>query len=118
MGTFQSILQQGNRIIAALCHTFAMLVVVIGVAKALLIYLKDVFTKHSAADAIRESRLEIGHSFSLALAFLIGASILNTTLAPTWNDIGQLAAIIGLRAGLNWLLLHEIKSETSEPQPD
>jgi len=113
MDEFQSILQYGNRVISGLCHVFAMLVITIGVVKALSIYLKDVFTTHSAAEAIRESRLEIGHSFSLALAFLIGASILNTTLAPTWTDIGQLAAIIALRAGLNYLLLYEIRSETA-----
>ena len=36
----------------------------------------------------------MGYSFSLGLSFLVGGSILKTTIAPTWNDIGQLAAII------------------------
>ncbi|MEM7590776.1 MAG: DUF1622 domain-containing protein [Cyanobacteria bacterium P01_A01_bin.83] len=39
----------------------------------------------------------MGYSFSLGLSFLIGASILTSTIAPSWNDIGQLAAIIALR---------------------
>ncbi|MBU0677226.1 MAG: DUF1622 domain-containing protein [Verrucomicrobia bacterium] len=52
--------------------------------------------------------MELGHSFSLGLGFLIGASILNTTIAPTWNDIGQLAAIIAIRTILNYFLLKEI----------
>ncbi|RMF24300.1 MAG: DUF1622 domain-containing protein, partial [Cyanobacteria bacterium J083] len=41
--------------------------------------------------------------------FLIGASILKTTISPTWNDIGQLAAIIILRTMLNYLLLRAIE---------
>ena len=54
------------------------------------------------------SRLELGHAFSLGLGFLIGASILNTTLAPSWNEIGQLGAIIAIRTALNYFLLKEI----------
>ena len=44
------------------------------------------------------------------LGFLIGGSILNTTIAPTWNDIGQLASIIAIRTILNYFLLRNIKS--------
>jgi uncharacterized membrane protein len=89
-------------------HLMAILVLVIGIVKAMFIYVKDaVFGAYSAV-AIRESRLELGHSFSLGLGFLIGGSILNTTIAPTWNDIGQLASIIAIRTILNYFLLHEI----------
>ncbi len=87
-----------------------MVVILIGILKALIIYIKDALLGKKAFDALQESRLEIGHSFSLGLAFLIGASILKTILAPTWNDIGQLAAIIGIRTALNFFLLRDIVS--------
>jgi len=96
-----------------------MIVIFIGIAKALKIYLTDVLTPGRSAAAVRQSRLELGHSFSLALGFLIGASILKTTIAPTWTDIGQLATIIAIRTILNYFLLHDIalQSESGEKSP-
>lgn len=99
-----------NDIIVNMCQALAMVVILIGILKALVIYVRDIFTTKRAFGALQESRLEIGHSFSLGLAFLIGASILKTILAPTWNDIGQLAAIIALRTALNFFLLRDVES--------
>jgi uncharacterized membrane protein len=89
-------------------HILAILVISVGIIKAMLIYFKDALLGQKAREAIEESRMELGHSFSLGLGFLIGASIVNTTVAPTWNDIGQLAAIIAIRTILNYFLLREI----------
>ena len=111
METLITYARQVGSCVAVFCQLLAMLVIVIGATKAGIIYLKDIFTKYKAKHAMRESRLEIGHALSLALAFLIGASILNTTLAPTWNDIGQLAAIIAMRIGLNYFLLRDLKEQ-------
>ncbi len=109
-------LQTLNTIIVIVCQFLAMIVLSIGTLKALKIYLTDVLTPGRSADSVKESRLELGHSFSLALGFLIGASILKTTLAPTWTDIGQLAAIIAIRTLLNYFLLRDIAvhSESTE----
>jgi uncharacterized membrane protein len=109
-------LQSANAVIVAVCQFLAMIVLSIGIIKALKIYLADVLTPGRSAASVQASRMELGHSFSLALGFLIGASILKTTLAPTWSDIGQLAAIIAIRTVLNYFLLHDIaaRSESSE----
>ena len=99
-----------NNFIVNICQILAMIVIMIGIFKALIIYLKDILLTKKAFSALKESRLEIGHAFSLALAFLIGASILKTIAAPEWNDIGQLAAIIAIRTGLNFFLLRDVES--------
>lgn len=116
MERLTSFLQFLNGIIVVTCQFLAMVVISIGIIKALKIYLADVLTPGRSADSVKASRLELGHSFSLALGFLIGASILKTTLAPTWTDIGQLAAVIAIRTLLNYFLLHDIavQSEPSE----
>jgi uncharacterized membrane protein len=44
----------------------------------------------------------------LALEFQVAADILRTAVAPTWNEIGRLAAIIVLRTVLNFFLRKEI----------
>ena len=105
-----------NGIIVLICQFLAMIVLSIGIIKALKIYLTDVLTAGRSADSVKASRLELGHSFSLALGFLIGASILKTTLAPTWTDIGQLAAIIAIRTILNYFLLRDIAVQSESPK--
>lgn len=103
-----------NDMVVNICQLLAILVIAIGILKAVLIFIKDALFGKDSADAIKESRREMGHSFSLGLGFLIGGSILKTTIAPTWNDIGQLAAIISIRTVLNYFLLKEIKEQRSE----
>jgi len=109
MADFNEVIKAANEVIARVCHLLALIVITVGVAKALAIYLKDIFSSHKSKQAIQESRLEMGHSFSLALAFLIGASILRTTFAPTWNDLGQLATIIAIRTALNYFLIRDVQ---------
>ncbi len=57
---------------------------------------------------VRAIRFSLGQSLVLALEFLIGADILRTSIAPSWNIIGQLAAIVLLRTLLDYLLSREI----------
>ena len=105
-------LQSANAVIVAVCQLLAMVVLSIGIIKALKIYLADVLTPGRSAASVQASRMELGHAFSLTLGFLIGASILKTTLAPTWSDIGQLAAIIAIRTILNYFLLYDISTRS------
>lgn len=83
MDSLRDWLQVLNGIIVVICQFLAMVVISIGIVKALKIYLTDVLTPERSADSVKASRLELGHSFSLVLGFLIGASILKTTLAST-----------------------------------
>lgn len=58
-----------------------------------------------------EVRLSLGRWLALGLEFALAADILRTAVAPTWRDIGQLAAIAVLRTGLNYSLEREIARE-------
>jgi uncharacterized membrane protein len=53
-------------------------------------------------------RLRLGHWLTVAIEFELAADILRTAVAPTWNIIGQLAAIVVLRTVLNYFLQQEI----------
>jgi uncharacterized membrane protein len=106
-----------NGWVVSVCQLMALFVISTGIVKALFIYLKQSLIQSKTATAFQESRLQMGYSFSLGLGFLIGASILKTTIAPTWNDIGQLAAVIALRTVLNYLLLQAITSYAGTPNP-
>ncbi|HEX8289463.1 MAG TPA: DUF1622 domain-containing protein [Pyrinomonadaceae bacterium] len=56
-------------------------------------------------------RLTLGKYLLLALEFQVGADILSTAIAPSWEQIGKLAAIVAIRTVLNYFLTQEIESE-------
>jgi uncharacterized membrane protein len=58
-----------------------------------------------------EIRLALGRWLALGLEFALAADILRTAISPTWQDIGQLAAIAVLRTALNFFLEREIERE-------
>jgi uncharacterized membrane protein len=53
----------------------------------------------------------------VALEFELAADILRTAITPSWNDIGQLAAIVVLRTVLNYSLQQEIDKAESRRVP-
>jgi uncharacterized membrane protein len=66
---------------------------------------------HPTDETAKEDiRLSFGRWLALALEFELAADILRTTIAPNWNEIGQLAAIVVLRTALNFFLQKEIES--------
>jgi|TARA_R110002126_G_scaffold94677_6_gene223293 uncharacterized membrane protein len=74
-----------------------------------------VFFRRGASEAATEEvRLRLGRWLVLALEFQVAADILRTAVAPTWNEIGQLAAVIVLRTALNFFLQKEF--EKSSPK--
>ena len=50
----------------------------------------------------------------LALAFQLGADILSTAIAPSWEQIGKLGAVAIIRTALNYFLSREMKEERRE----
>ncbi len=62
----------------------------------------------SSHEAKEQIRLRLGRRLALALEFELGADILRTAVAPTWSEIGQLAAIATVRTALNFFLQQEI----------
>jgi uncharacterized membrane protein len=59
-------------------------------------------------DEKEQVRLRLGRWLAVALEFELAADVLRTAVAPTWREIGQLAAIIVLRTLLNFFLQKEI----------
>ncbi len=50
----------------------------------------------------------------LGLEFTLAADIIRTAISPTWDDIGQLAAIAFIRTFLNYFLERDLKEECAE----
>lgn len=67
------------------------------------------FRRHIPDEAKDDLRLRLGRWLAVALEFELAADILRTAVAPTWDEIGKLAAIVVLRTALNYFLQKEIE---------
>ncbi|MFD1469104.1 DUF1622 domain-containing protein [Hymenobacter caeli] len=56
-------------------------------------------------------RLTLSRYLALALEFQLGADILSTAIAPSWDQIGRLGAIAVIRTALNFFLSKEMREE-------
>ncbi len=54
-------------------------------------------------------KLDLGRSLTLCLEYFLAADVLQTAVAPSWEEIGQLAAIAAIRTGLNFFLQREVE---------
>jgi uncharacterized membrane protein len=68
---------------------------------------RGLFKGEAEADPKEEIRLRLARWLALAIEFELAADIIRTMIAPTWNEIGQLAAIIVIRTALNYFLRQE-----------
>jgi uncharacterized membrane protein len=59
-------------------------------------------------------RLNLGRYLALGLEFQLASDLLRTAVAPSFDEIGKLAAIAAIRTALNYFLGREIKSERAE----
>src|SRR5436309_2069574 len=73
------------------------------------------FSRQKPSTGTEQIRLNLGRWLALALEFELAADILRTAIAPTWNEIGQLAAIIVLRTVLNYFLQRDIDRAAGRP---
>ena len=83
------------------------LVIVMGVGRAIVLYVIGCFRRGPLQTT--ELRIRLGQSLVMGIEFQVAADILKTALSPSWNDILQLAALIGMRTVLNYLLERELQ---------
>lgn len=93
---------------AALIIALAVMEAVFRIAAAFRRELHPSGGAHPALDKKEEIRFRLGRWLVVALEFLLAADILKTAVAPSWSEIGQLAAIAVLRTALNFFLQREI----------
>ena len=63
-------------------------------------------------------RLGLGRYLTLGLEFQLASDVLSTAIAPSFSEIGKLAAIAAIRTALNYVLGKEIAEERAEVQAE
>lgn len=104
------LIKQGTQWVAVAVESGAVLIVALAVAEAVIGFLRSFFARDGAIDAINDQvRLRLARWLMLALEFALAADILRTAIAPSWDEIGKLAAIAALRTVLNFFLQREME---------
>ena len=82
-------------------------IIALGVLLALAGVVRALLDRQAAA--FTDVRLTLGRYLALALEFQLGADILSTAVAPSWDQIGKLGAIAVIRTALNFFLTRELR---------
>ena len=104
-----------KEVTAVISHTVEVVAaVIIGIAviKTIVGYVAN-FAGKRFQTSKETLRVRFGSSVAVSLELLLGADVLSTAVAPSWDDIGKLAAIAVLRTALNYFLEKELKHAQS-----
>jgi uncharacterized membrane protein len=93
-------------------EAFSTLIIALGVAIALYYFIRSFITPQ--VESYNKIRLILARYLALALEFQLGADILSTAIAPSWDHIGKLGAIAVIRTALNYFLSLEMRAEQKE----
>ncbi|TFV62583.1 UNVERIFIED_ORG: DUF1622 domain-containing protein [Bacillus sp. AZ43] len=63
-------------------------------------------------------RLTLGRFLALGLEFQLASDVLRTAVAPSFEELGQLAAVAAIRTALNYFLSKEIAEERRQVAED
>ena len=85
------------------------IVISLGVVASLLYFARSLAPPQ--LEGYNEIRLTLSRFLALALEFQLGADILSTAIAPSWDQIGKLGAIAFIRTALNYFLTSEMREE-------
>ncbi|MDX5436310.1 MAG: DUF1622 domain-containing protein [Pontibacter sp.] len=85
--------------------------IIIGIGVVIAVYYFVVALIPPQMQSYNKIRLVLARYLALALEFQLGADILSTAIAPSWDQIGKLGAIAVIRTLLNYFLTREMQEE-------
>ena len=84
-------------------NAMALLVIIVGTIEAFVVGLRALLNQESRLVTQRYGRWLVA-----GLTFQLAADIIETSVTPTWEDIGKLAAIALIRTFLSYVLEREL----------
>lgn len=112
MNAIEEIIIGGVQWLRLIVETIGATVVAMGVLIAVYLILKTLIA--GRAISFNQIRLTLARYLALGLEFQLGADILSTAIAPSWDQIGKLGAIAVIRTALNYFLMREMREEKEQ----
>jgi uncharacterized membrane protein len=86
----------------------SVIIVGIGLGVAFFLFIRTVVLRQIQYNRLR---LLLGRFLVVGLEFQLAGDIIGTAVAPSWEEIAQLAAIALIRTFLNYFINREVKTE-------
>ena len=114
-GDVEETVQRAVEWLRLLVETLGALVIAAGIVVAVFGLVRHAL--NARGTSFTPIRLAFARYLTLALELQLAADILSTSVAPTWERIGKLAAIAIIRTALNYFLSREMKDEQASEEP-
>ncbi len=98
-----------TRVIALAIDAMALTIIAVGTLEAFLSTLRLVVRRSATNSEKRQVWLGLARWLVAGLTFQLAADIVRTSIAPTWDEIGRLAAIAAIRTFLNFFLDRDVE---------
>ena len=115
----EALFREVSQGVALALEAASILMIVIGAVEALGRIVVPLLRRDATQGRLRAAWQILARWLVLGLEFMLAADIVRTAIAPTWDDIGMLAAIAVIRTFLNYFLERDLENaarEASTPQ--
>lgn len=109
----EDVLREYVDLLVRLVEAAGALVIFLGAVLVAVGFVRASLRRGSDREFVRV-RLGLGRYLTLGLEFQLASDVLSTAIAPTFTEIGKLAAIAAIRTVLNYFLAKEIERERAE----
>lgn len=109
----ESTLRSAVFLLVRIVEALAALAIFAGAASGFVRFVGRALRSRSA-EAFTPVRLDVARFLALGLEFQLASDLLRTAVAPSFTEIGKLAAVAAIRTGLNFFLGREIREERAE----
>ena len=106
----QERLTQVVNVLILVIEACAVTVITIGALWAFVQFVR-VALRRRGTDGFVPIRLSLGRFLTLGLEFQLASDVLRTAVAPSFRELGQLAAVAAIRTALNYFLSREVAYE-------
>jgi len=89
-------------------HAMALFVIVVGTLQAFVRTVRGVFGLATNGHLLRDAYVQYARWLVAGLTFQLAADIIETSIAPDWDEIGRLGAIALIRTILNYFLERDL----------
>ena len=114
----ESLLHQAAHYVALAIEAIAILVIAMGTVQTLIDTFRIMLAGHTTSVEKRAVWLQFARWLVAGLTFQLAADIVNTSFAPTWDEVGRLAAIAAIRTFLSFFLDREVADTRKLQHPD
>jgi uncharacterized membrane protein len=100
----ENLLHETARHLALAIEAVAILVIAIGTVEALIATFRVMVSRYASGFEKRAVWLDFARWLVAGLTFQLAADIVQTTIAPSWDEVGRVAAIAAIRTFLTYFL--------------